>query len=153
MLIHIQLKEKPYNYTIRFIMFSKLPENTQQTPKPEAQLPPFVPPLFEHSSLWFWKINHGEHNEKVKLYEGNLRSITSSVFSTTYDTNIIGKPDYLKNRYWNLKKIRGIYIHAYIWKIWWKLETILTDFWFSWIVLSCFFRVNQSKKDGDDSKE
>jgi len=26
-------------------------ENTQQTPNPEAQLPPFVPPLFEHSSL------------------------------------------------------------------------------------------------------
>ena len=32
---------------------SKLPENTQQTPNPEAQLPPFVPPLVEHSSLFF----------------------------------------------------------------------------------------------------
>ena len=28
-----------------------LPEKTQQTPNPEAQLPPFVPPFIEHSSL------------------------------------------------------------------------------------------------------
>ena len=28
-----------------------IPENIQHTPNPDAQLPPFVPPLFEHSSL------------------------------------------------------------------------------------------------------